>query len=325
MPRSRRRFLQLAAGIAALPAASRIASAQAYPARPLRLIVAYAAGATNDTIGRLVGQWLGERLGQTVIIENRPGAATNIGTEVVVRSPPDGYTLLLAGPSNAINTTLYQSLSFNFIRDIAPVASVVRFPQVLLTHPSVPATTVAEFIAYAKANPGKLAMASAGIGSSPHLAGELFKMMAGVDMIHVPYRGGAPMYTDLLSGQTQVLFGVMTTGIVYIRSKQLRGLGVTTAERADVVPDIPTIGQTVRGYEASGLYGIGVPRNTPVEIVERLNKEISAGLAGGWLKDKLADLGGVTVVSSPVEYSRMIAEETEKWAKVVKFSGVKPE
>jgi tripartite-type tricarboxylate transporter receptor subunit TctC len=320
---SRRRFLPLAAGVAALPAVVRLARAQAYPNRPVRIIVAYAAGATNDTLARLIGQWLSERLGQTFVIENRPGAGTNLATEAVVRAPADGYTLLLTGPANATNATLYERLSFNFLRDIAPVAGFVRVPQVIVVHPSVPAQTVPELIAYAKANPGKINMASAGNGSSLHLAGELFKMMAGVDLLHVPYRGGAPMYTDLIAGQTQVMFGVMTTSITYIRAGKLRALGVTTAARLDVLADVPTVAEFVPGYEASSPYGLGAPKGTPADIVDRLNKEVNLGLADPKLKARLADMGGIPLAGSPADYGKLLVDETEKWGKVVKFAGVK--
>jgi tripartite-type tricarboxylate transporter receptor subunit TctC len=323
MTSSRRRFLHLAAAGLALPAVAGIARAESYPARPVRIVVAYAAGATNDTLARLVGQWLTERLGQPFVIENRPGAGTNLAAEAVVRAPPDGYTLLLVGPANAINATLYERLNFNFLRDIAPVAGFVRVPQVLEVHPSVPANTVPEFIAYAKAHPGKLNMASAGNGSALHLAGELFKMMAGVNLVHVPYRGGAPMYTDLLAGQTQVMFGVMTTSIVFIRAGRLRALGVTTAAKLDVLPDTPTIGEFVPGYEASSPYGLGAPANTPAEIVERLNREVNLGLADPTLKARLADMGGVPLTGSAADYGRLMVDETEKWGKVVTFSNAK--
>jgi tripartite-type tricarboxylate transporter receptor subunit TctC len=323
MKGSRRRFLRFAAGAAALPALARMARAQAYPNRAVRIIVAYAAGATNDTLARLIGQWLSERLGQTFVIENRPGAGTNLATEAVVRALPDGYTLLLTGPANATNATLYERLSFNFLRDIVPVAGFVRVPQVIVVHPSLPVTTVPELIAYAKANPGRINMASAGNGSSLHLAGELFKLMAGVDLQHVPYRGGAPMYTDLLAGQTQVMFGVMTTSITYIRTGKLRALGVTTAARLDVLPEVPTVAEFVPGYEASSPYGLGAPKGTPADIVDRLNREVNLGLADPRLKARLADMGGIPLAGSPADYGRLLVDETEKWGKVVKFAGVK--
>ena len=272
----RRQFLHLAAGAAALPAVSRIAWAQAYPTRPVRIIVGFAAGGAADIIARLIGQWLSERLGQPFVIENRPGAGSNIATEAVVRAPPDGYTLLLVGTANAINATLYDKLNFNFIRDIAPVAGIIRVPNVMVVNPSVPAKTVPEFIAYAKANPGKINMASGGIGTAAHVSGELFKMMAGVDMVHVPYRGAAPALTDLLGGQVQVMFASMPSSIEHIRAGKLRALAVTTATRSEALPDIPTVGEFVPGYEASAWYGVGAPKDTPAEIVDKLNKEINA-------------------------------------------------
>src|SRR5262245_7142960 len=288
----RRQFLHLVAGAAALPAASRIARAQVYPARPVRLIVTVAAGSSPDIIARLIGQWLSERLGQQFVIENRPGAGGNIGTEAVVRAPADGYTLLLCGIMNATNAALYDQLNFDFIRDIAPVASVLRGPSVLVVHPSVPAKSVPEFIAYAKANPGKVYLASAGNGTGSHIAGELFKMMAGVDMVHVPYRGGGPALTDLLGGQVQVMFAATVVSIEYIRAGRLRPLAVTTATRSDALPDIPTVGEFVPGYEASAWFGIGAPKNTPTEIVDTLNKDVNAARAAPNMKARLADLGG---------------------------------
>ena len=291
----RRKFLHLAAGAAALPAVSRVAWAQAYPTRPVRIIVGLPPGGATDIVARLIGQWLSERLGQPFVIENRPGAGTNIGTEAVVRAPPDGYTLLLVGRRNAINATLYDKLNFNFIRDIAPVAGIIRVPLVMVVNPSVPAKTVPEFIAYAKANPGKINMASAGIGTPGHVAGELFKMMAGVDMVHVPYRGAAPALTDLLGGQVQVMFGTTVSSIEHIRAGKLRALAVTTATRSEALPDIPTVGEFVPGYEASAVFGIGAPRNTPAEIVDKLNKEINAALADPKIKARLADLGGAVL------------------------------
>jgi tripartite-type tricarboxylate transporter receptor subunit TctC len=321
----RRQFLRLAAGTAALPAVSRLATAQGYPTRPGRLIVGLAAGGGNDIAARLIGQWLAERLGQQFIVENRPGAGSNIATEVVVRAPSDGYTLLLVGASAAINATLYEKLNFNFIRDIAPVASISRVPNVLVVHPSFPAKTVAEFIAHAKANPGKISMASPGIGSPQHVAGELFKMMTSVNMIHVPYRGLAPALTDLLGGQVQVLFGTAPGSIEYIRAGTVRPLAVTTAMRWDELPDIPTLSDFVPGFEASSWYGVGAPRNTPTAIIEKLNKEINAGLADPKIKARLADLGSTVLPGSPADFGKLIANETEKWGKVVKFAGIKPE
>jgi tripartite-type tricarboxylate transporter receptor subunit TctC len=301
------------------------ATAQAYPTRPVRLVVGGPPAGPNDILARLIGQWLSERLGQPFIIENRPGAGGNIGTEAVVRALPDGYTLWFVSAGNAINATLYENLSFNFIRDIAPVAGIVRGTLVMEVNPSFPARTVPEFIAFAKANPGKIDMASGGNGTPPHVAGELFKMMAGVDMIHVPYRGAGPALTDLLGGQVQVMFDAVVSSIAYIRAGKLRPLAVTTSTRSDVLRDIPTVGDFVPGYEASNWFGLGVPRNTPVEIVDKLNKEINAALADPKLKARLADLGGTVIPGSPADFGKLIADETEKWAKVVKFSGAKPD
>jgi len=321
----RRNFLHLAAGAAALPAVSRFAFAQAYPSRPVRIIVPFAPAGASDITARLIGQWLSERLGQQFVIENRPGGGGNIGTEAVVRAPADGYTLLMVGSANASNATFYDKLNFNFIRDIAPVGSVFRGPYVMVVNPSVPARSVPEFIAYAKANPGKLTMASSGTGAVPHVAGELFKMMAGIDMVHVPYRGGGPALTDLLAGQVQVYFPTTVASIGYIRAGRLRALAVTAATRSDALPDIPTVGEFLPGYEASTWYGVGAPKGTPAEIVEKLNKEINAGLADPTMKARLADLGGDVLALSPADFGKLIAEETAKWAKVVKFSGVKAE
>jgi tripartite-type tricarboxylate transporter receptor subunit TctC len=319
----RRNFLHLAAGAAALPAVSRIAQAQTYPTRPVHLIVPFAAGGGTDITARLMGQWLSERLGQQFVIDNRPGGGTNIGTEAVVRAPADGYTLLLCGTPSAINATLYDKLNFNFIRDIAPVAGISRDPYVMVVNPSVPAESVPEFLAYAKANPGKLNMGSAGTGAGSHVAGALFKMMAGVDMVHVPYRGAGPALTDLIAGQVQVYFGTTVASIEYIRAGRLRALAVTTATRSDALPDVPTVGEFVPGYEASVWYGIGAPKNTPAEIVDKLNKEINAGLADPNIKARLADLGGTVLAGSPADFGKLIAEETEKWGKVIKFAGIK--
>jgi tripartite-type tricarboxylate transporter receptor subunit TctC len=321
----RRQFLHLAAGAAALPAVSRIAKAQTYPTRPVRVIVGITPGGAPDIVARLMGQWLSERLGQPFIIENRPGGGGNIATEAVVRAPADGYTLLLVRATNAINTTLYDKLSFNFLRDIAPVAGITRERPVMVVHPSLPAKTVPEFIAYAKANPGKISMASAGSGTVPHMAGELFKMMAGVDLVHVPYRGGGQVMTDLISGQVQVSFIGLTVAIEHIRSGKVRALAVTTATRSDVLPDIPTVGDFVPGYEASAWFGIGAPKNTPTEIVDKLNEAINAGLADPKLKARFADLGGTVLPGSPADFGKVIADDTEKWGKVVKLSGAKPE
>jgi tripartite-type tricarboxylate transporter receptor subunit TctC len=320
----RRQFLHLAAGAAALPAVSRIARAQAYPTRPVRLIVPVAPAGASDITARLIGQWLSERLGQPFIIENRPGGGNSIGTEAVVRAPADGYTLLLCGIFNATNATIYDKLlNYNFIRDIAPVAGVIRDAWVLVVNPSVPAKSIPEFIAYAKANPGRINMASAGTGAGSHVAGELFKMMAGVDLVHVPYRGGGPALTDLIAGQVQVMFATTISSIEYIKAGKLRVLAVTTATRWDELPDIPTVDEFVPGYEASTWYGVGAPKATPAEIVEKLNKEINAGLADPNMKTRLADLGGTVLAGLPADFGKLIAEETEKWGKVVRFTGIK--
>jgi tripartite-type tricarboxylate transporter receptor subunit TctC len=319
----RRNFLHLAAGAAALPVVSRIAWAQAYPSLPVRLIVPVAPAGASDITARLIGQWLSERLGQQFVIDNRPGGGTNIGTEAVVRAPADGYTLLVVGSYNATNAALYDKLNFNFIRDIAPVAGVFRGPYVMVVNTSVPASTVPEFIAYAKANPGKISMASSGIGAGAHLAGELFKMMAGIDMVHVPYRGGGPAVTDLIAGQVQVYFASTVASIQYIRAGRLRALAVTAAMRSGALPDIPTVAEFVPGYEVSTWYGVGAPKATPAEIVEKLNTEINAGLAEPKMKARLADLGGDVLALSPADFGKLIADETEKWGKVVKFTGIK--
>ena len=307
-------------------AVSRIARAESYPSRPVRLIVPFGSAGATDIVARLIGQYLSERLGQTFIIENRPGAGGNLGIETVVRSSPDGYTLVLAGAPSAISASLYDNLNFNFIRDITPVAAIVRFPNVMVVNPSVPAKSLPEFIAYAKANPGKLNMASPGSGSTPHVTGELFKMMTGVDMVHVPYRGGvAAVMTDMLSGRVHVYFGTTASSIEYIRVGKLRAHAVTTAMRSETLPDIPTVAEFVPGYEASAWFGIGAPRNTPAEIVDKLNTEINASLGDPKLKARLMDLGGIALTGSPADFTRLIAEETVKWAKVVKFSGAKAE
>jgi tripartite-type tricarboxylate transporter receptor subunit TctC len=319
----RRQFLRLAAGAAALPAVSRITWAQAYPARPVRIVVGFAPGGGFDIVARLIGQWLSERLGQPFVIENRPGANSNIGTEAVVRAPPDGYTLLLCGNPNAINATFYNKLNYNFIRDIAPVAGILRGPYVLVVNPSVPVKSVPELIAYAKANPRKVNMASQGNGSPGHVAGELFQIMARINLVHVPYRGMAPALTDLLGGQVQVAFSSLTAAIEYINASKLRALAVTTARRSDALPDIPTVGEFVPGYEASTWYGVGAPKATPAEIVEKLNEEIKASLADPKLQARLADLGGTVMMGSPPDFGKFIANETEKWGKVVKFVGIK--
>ena len=321
----RRNFLHLAAGAAALPAVSRFAWAQAYPSRPVRIIVGFAPGGSTDIVARLIGQWLSERLGQSFVIENRPGAAGNVAAEAVVKSVADGYVLLMGGANNAINTTLYDKLNFNFLRDITPVASVIREPLIMEVNPSVPAKTVSEFIAYTRANLGRISMGSAGTGSINHLSGELFKMMTGVPMIHVPYRGGAPAVTDLLSGQVQVVFGTITTSSEHIRAGKLRALAVTTATRSDVLPDVPSMAEFVPGYEASNWNGICAPKNTSAEIIDRVNQAINAGLAEPKIKTRLAELGGVILPGSPTDFGKLIADDTEKWGKVIKFSGAKPE
>jgi tripartite-type tricarboxylate transporter receptor subunit TctC len=320
----RRRFLRMAAGAAALPAASRIARAQTYPTRPVRIVAGFPPGGVADLYARLLGQWMSERLGQQFIVENRPGAASNIGTEAVVRASPDGYTLLLFSPAAAINATLYENLNFNFIRDIAPVASIERAPLVMQVHPSVPAKTVPEFIAYAKANPGQLNMGSAGIGTPLHVVGELFKMMAGINMVHVPYRGSGPMLTDLLGGQVQFAFDAISSSIEYIRAGKLRALAVTAAARADVLPDIPTVGEFIPGYEAIDWSGVGVPKSTPAAIIAKLNREINAALADPKLKARLAELGAEPMSMTSTEFTKFVADETEKWAKVIRAANIKP-
>jgi tripartite-type tricarboxylate transporter receptor subunit TctC len=312
-------------GAAAFPAVLRIANAETYPARPLRLIVGGPPAGPNDLLARLIGQWMSERLGQSFVIENRPGAGGNIGTEAAVRAAPDGYTLLLVNATNAINATLYETLPFDFIRDIAPVAGIIRAPNVMVVNPSFPAKTVAQFIDYAKANPGKVNMASGGNGTPAHVAGELFKMMTGVDMVHVPYRGAAPAQTDLLGGQVQVMFDPIISSIEQIRAGRLRALAVTTAIRADVLPDIPIMADFVPGYEASGWFGVGVPKGTPTEIVDRLNKEINAGLADPAFKARLTELGSMVLPGSPADFGKFIKNESEKWAKVVQFAHIKAE
>jgi tripartite-type tricarboxylate transporter receptor subunit TctC len=320
----RRGFLQLAAG-AGVAVVPRLARAQAYPSRPVRMLVGYAPGGVADIVGRLAAQWLSERLGRQFFVENRPGAAGNIATEAVVKSPPDGYTLLVTGSNNPINAGLYDALPFDFIRDVAPVAGLVRSPLVMEVHPSVPARTVAEFIAYARANSGKVNMGSGGNGSTPHVAGELFKLMAGVSMVHVPYRGTGAMFTDFLGGQLQVAFDNVPSSIGYIRAGQLRALAVTTATRLDVLPDVPTVAEAVPGYEAIGWTGIGAPRNTPPEVVETVNREINAAFTDPQFKRRLAELGGIPLTGSAAEIGRFAADETVKWAKVVQFAGIKPE
>jgi tripartite-type tricarboxylate transporter receptor subunit TctC len=325
MPLPRRRFLHLTAGAAALSLAPALARAQTYPTRPVRLIVGFPAGGVGDVLARLMGQWLSDRLAQPFVIENRPGAATNIATEAVARATPDGHTLLWITAANAINASLYEKLSFNFIRDITPVASIVRGPGVMEVNPAVPAKTIPEFIAYAKANPGKINLASSGPGTVSHVAGELFKLMAGVDLVHVPYRGAAPALTDLISGQVQVMILPIISSIEHLKAGRLRALGVTTAARLDVVPDIPTVAEFLPGYEVSDWTGIGVPRGTPVEIVERLNSEINAGLDNPKIKARLAELGSLLMPMSRAAFGTLIADETTKWAKVVATAGIKPD
>ena len=321
----RRNFLHLAAGAAALPAVSRFAWAQAYPSRPVRIIVPFAPGGATDIIARLIGQWLSERLGQQFVTENRPGAGSNIGTEVVVNAPPDGYTLLLVGASSAINATLYEKLSFNFLRDIAPVSGIISTPFIMAVNPSFPAKTVSEFIAYAQANPGRISMASAGNGSTAHVTGELFKMMTSVEMVHVPYRGSAPAVTDLLGGQVQVMFDPLSSSIEYIKVGKLRALAVTTRTRWETLPDIPTVGDFVPGFEASAWQGIAAPKNMPSEIVEKLNNEINTALADPKMTARLADVGGTVLRGSYVDFAKLVAEDIEKWAKVIRAANIKPE
>jgi tripartite-type tricarboxylate transporter receptor subunit TctC len=321
----RRRFLGLAAAAVTLPAAPRLARAEAYPARPVQLTVYFAAGGGNDIIARLIGQWMSERLGQAFVILNRPGGGGNVGTEAVVRADPDGYSLLFISTSNATNATLYDKPGFNFIRDIAPVAGISREPNLMVIHPSVPANSVSEFIAHARANPGKINYASAGIGTSQHMAGELLKMMAGIDMVHIPHRGSAPALTSVLGGQVQMMFVSMPTVVEYIKSDKLRALAVSSAKRAALLPDIPAVAESVPGFEAGPFYGLGAPRNTPPEIVARLNAELNAGLADPRLGARLAELGCTPLPGSSGEFGKLIADETEKWAKVIKFANIKPE
>ena len=321
----RRHFLHLAAGAAALPAASRLAWTQAYPSRPVRIVVGLTAGSASDIVARLVGQWLSERLGQPFIIENRPGAGTNIAAEAVVRSTPDGYTLLLVASPNAINASLYDKLSFNFIRDIAPVAAISREPNVVVVSPSVPTKTVPEFIAYAKANSGRINMASAGNGSTSHLAGELFNRITDVNLVHVPYRGGGPALTDLLAGQVQVFFPPMVVPIGQVRAGKLRALAVTTATRSEALPDIPTVGEFVPGYEASVWFGLGAPTGTPAEIIDKLNRETNAALADPKIKAPMAESGGNALAGSPADFGKLVADETEKWSKVIRAANIRAE
>jgi tripartite-type tricarboxylate transporter receptor subunit TctC len=321
----RRTFLQLAAGAAALPTASRFARAQTYPSRPVRIIVGFAAGGGPDIVGRLLGQWLTERFGQQFIVENRPGGGGNVAAEGVVRAPADGNTLLMLAPNNVINTSLYEKLNFDFIRDIAPIASITLQPLLMMVNPSVPARTVPEFIAYAKANPGKVNFASAGVGTGPHLSSELFKLMVGVDLVHVPYRSGSPAMTDLIGGQVQMMINSPFSSIEYVKSGKVRALAVTGATRLESLPDIPAMGEFVPGYESISWYGIGAPANTPTEIIERLNREINAGLADASLKERLANLGSAPFARSPAEFGKLLVDETEKWGKVIRAANIKPE
>jgi|SRR5215467_15410804 len=325
MKLGRREFLQMAAGAAALPAVPRLAKAHVYPTRAVRWIVPFTPGGPTDTVVRPMAQWLSERLGQPFVIDNRPGAGTNVGTEAVVRAPADGYTLLAMAPSSAINATLYEKLNFNVVRDIAPVATITRQAQVMVVNPSFPARTVPEFIAFAKANPGKINMASAGTGTAQHLAGELFKMMTRIKMVHVPYRGGAPAITDLIAGQVQVMFTSPLGLIEFIRAGKLRAIAVTTATRSEALPGVPPVADFVPGFETTTWFGVGAPMNTPTEIVDKLNKEINAALADPRMKARISDMGAAPFVSSPADFGKLIADETQKWAKVVKFAGLKPE
>jgi tripartite-type tricarboxylate transporter receptor subunit TctC len=322
---SRRTFLRLTVSAAALPAMSRVAKAEAYPTRPVRIVAGYAPGGGVDITARLIGQWLSERLGQSFIIENKPGAASNIATEYVIRSPADGYTLQLIDTTGAINATLYGNLNFNFIRDMAPVAGILSVPNILMVHPSVPARTVPEFIAYAKANPGKVNVASAGTGTSPHLSCELFKMMASVDMVHVPYRGMAPALNDLLGGQVQASFATASASIQYVTAGKLKALAVTTASRSEVLPDVPAVAESLPGYAATTWYGLGAPRNTPAPVIDTLNKEVNAALADPKMSERLAALSGTLFPGSSADLAKFIADETEKWGKVIRLAGIKPE
>jgi len=325
MKLDRRQFLHLAAGATALPVASPLAWAQTYPTRPVRIVVGFPPGGVSDILARLLGEWLSERLGQPFIIENRPGAGGNVATESVVRAAPDGHTLLLCATSDAISVSLYDKLNFNFVRDIAPVAGIMRAPLVMVVNPSFSAKTVPEFIAYAKANPGKINMASSGIGTATHLAGELFKMMASIDMQHVPYRGIGPALTDLVGGRVDVLFGVMPTPIEQVKAGKLRALAVTTARRSDALPDIPTVGEFLPGFETSGWQGISAPKKVPAEIIARLNREINAALADPKMKTKLVDMGGMVIAGSAADFGKLVSDETQKWAKVIRAANVKPD
>src|SRR6476660_9436735 len=323
MKSSRRRFLQLASGAIALSASPRLARAQAWPNRPVRLIIGYTPGGSADLTARLMGQWLSEKLGQSFVIENRPGGGTNIATEAVLRATPDGYTLLLVAPANAINASLYDKLNFDFMKEMEPVAGIIRFPNVVVVHPSVPVKTIPELIAYAKANPGKLNMASSGNGSTIHMSGELFKMLTGINMVHVPYRGGAPALTDMLSGQVQVMFDNIPTCAEHVKSGKLRGLAVTSTTRSAVLPDLPTVADFLPGYEASAWYGIGAPKNTPPEIIATLNKAVNEILADPKAKARFTELGAILLPGSAADFGKLVADETEKWGKVVKFAGAK--
>jgi tripartite-type tricarboxylate transporter receptor subunit TctC len=325
MKHSRRQFLHLITGVATLPLLTRIATAQSYPTRPVRIVAAFAAGGGVDITARLIGQWLSDRFGQSFVVENRPGAGGNIGTEAVINAAPDGQTLLLATVPNAVNTSLYEKLNFNFIRDTAPIGGIIRVPMVVLVHPSVPAKTIPELIAYAKANPGKVNMASAGTGSAPHMAGELFNFMAGVNMIHVPYRGQGPALSDLLGGQVQVYFATTPGTSDFVRTGKLRALALTSPTRAEGFSDLPQVGDFVPGYEASQWYGMSAPKNTPTAVIDKLNGEINAALTDPAMKAKFAEIGGEPLAGSPADFGRLVAEETDKWAKVVKFTGLKPE
>jgi tripartite-type tricarboxylate transporter receptor subunit TctC len=322
---SRRQSLHLAAGAAALPAISRVARAQTYPTRPVRIIVPVGPAGASDITARVMGQWLSKRLGQPFVIENRPGVGGNIGTEAAVRAAPDGYTLVIVGQVNAVNSTLYEKLSFNLLRDLAPVAAMIRFPDVMLVNPSVPATTVSEFITYAKANPGGINMASTGIGSSPHVAGELFKMTASVNFVHVPYRSAAAALTDLIGGQVQLMFISTAASIAYVKSGQLRALAVTTADRSDALPNTPAVNEFLPGFEESSWYGIGAPKNTPTEIVDTLNREVNSGLADPMVKARLNDLGGIPMPMTPTDFGKLIAADIEKWGKVIRAANIKVE
>jgi tripartite-type tricarboxylate transporter receptor subunit TctC len=319
---SRRRLLQLAVG-ATLPTLSTAVRAEAWPTRPVRLIVGYTPGGSADLTARLMGQWLSERLGQAFVVENRPGGGTNIATEAALRSPPDGYSLLVAAPANAVNATLYDKLNFNFLKDAEPVAGIIRFPNVVVVNPSVPVKSIPELIAYAKANPGKLNMASSGNGSTIHMSGELFKMLTGINMVHVPYRGGAPALTDMISGQVQVMFDNIPTCAEHVKSGKLRGLAVTSTTRSEVLPDLPTVSDFLPGYEASAWYGFVAPKNTPAGVIDTLNKATNAALADPMMKTRFTELGAILLPGSPADFGKLLADETEKWGKVVKFAGAK--